>query len=313
MTVGKITRVPLREVWAHEAYDFTAWLAKNLDVLNEVLDFELVSAEREQAAGDFSVDMVGEDGDGHTVVVENQLEKSDHDHLGKVLTYLSALDAKAAVWIVARARPEHTQAVVWLNESTAADFYLIQLEAVRIGDSPAAPLFTRIAGPSVEGRAVGARKRESSEREDLRREFWSQLIEAAAAKTDLHARCTPTNAYWIQAASSISGLNWDYAVKANDMRVELYMDRNEPAETQALFDAIHRKKAAIEGAFGSPLEWDEREGRRSCNICFNLPGGGLDDRGRWPETIERAVDTMLRLEGALREPLIQARREVLGQ
>ena len=99
MSIGRITRVKLREVWKHEALDFTTWLEDNTDVLNEVLDFNLVSVEREKAAGDFSVDLVGEDEDGQTVIIENQLEKSDHDHLGKVLTYLAAMDARAAVWI----------------------------------------------------------------------------------------------------------------------------------------------------------------------------------------------------------------------
>ena len=99
MSIGKITRVALRDVWKHEAADFTTWLENNIDVLNDVLDFNLSSAEREQSAGAFRVDLVGEHEDGGTVVIENQLEKSDHDHLGKVLTYLAALDAKAAVEI----------------------------------------------------------------------------------------------------------------------------------------------------------------------------------------------------------------------
>jgi hypothetical protein len=313
VTVGKITRVPLREVWAHEALDFTTWLERNVDVLNEVLDFNLVSAEREKAAGDFSVDLVGEDEDGNTVVVENQLEPSDHRHLGQVLTYLAAMDAKAAVWIVGRARPEHTQAVAWLNQSTAADFYLVQLEAIRIGDSAAAPLFTRIVGPSAEARAVGAKKREFSERDEVRREFWELLIEHAAGRTDLHARCTTTTASWIQATASIPGLKWDYAVRAHDMRVELYMDRSEPEETQAIYEGLHGRKDEIEAAFGHALEWERREGRRSCKVWYGLSGGGLDDRDRWPSIVNGAVDAMVRLEAAMREPLEQVRIEVLGR
>ena len=98
--ITKLRRVPLREVWPHEAYDFTAWLEENLDVLNDALDLTLVDASREQAAGSFSVDLVAEDEAGNRVVIENQLGKSNHDHLGKVITYLAAMDARAAIWIV---------------------------------------------------------------------------------------------------------------------------------------------------------------------------------------------------------------------
>src|SRR5262245_31444510 len=115
--ISKIRRVSLREVWAHEAYDFTAWLEENLDVLNDVLDLELVDASREQAAGSFSVDLVAEDDAGGRVVIENQLERSNHDHLAKVIAYLSAMEARAAIWIVSEPRPEHIQAVGWLNHS----------------------------------------------------------------------------------------------------------------------------------------------------------------------------------------------------
>jgi len=102
--IGRLERVPLREVWRHEALDFTSWLEKNLDVLNEVLDITLSDAEREQAAGTFSVDLVATDSSGNPVVIENQLGKSDHDHLGKLITYLTAIDAKAAIWIVTEPR-----------------------------------------------------------------------------------------------------------------------------------------------------------------------------------------------------------------
>lgn len=96
--IGKIERVPLREVWRHEALDFTTWLEGNVDVLNDVLDITLSGPEREQSAGSFSVDLVAEDESGNPVIIENQFGKSDHDHLGKLITYLTAIDAKAAIW-----------------------------------------------------------------------------------------------------------------------------------------------------------------------------------------------------------------------
>ena len=118
--IGKLERLPLREVWKHEALDFTHWLHENIDVLNTALDLNLVNVDREQAAGSFSIDLVAEDGSGGTVVIENQLEKSNHDHLGKLVTYLTAMGATVAIWIVSDPRPEHVAAITWLNESSSA-------------------------------------------------------------------------------------------------------------------------------------------------------------------------------------------------
>ena len=312
MTIGKLTRVALREVWKHEAHDFTVWLEENTDVLNEVLDFNLVSAEREKSAGDFNVDLVGEDEDGKTVVIENQLEKSDHDHLGKVLTYLAALDAKAAVWIVARPRPEHVKAITWLNEATSTPFYLVQVEAIRIGDSKPAPLFTRIVGPSVEARAAGVTKKDLSERHEIRHRLWSQLLEAAKEKTKLHARISPSPYNWVGTGSGVRGLSWNYAVRQHETQVELYIDRGDADENAAIFEQLHAHREAVEKAFGSELEWQRLEGKRACRIRHQLDLGGWRDEDKWPDVIEATVEAMIRLEKALRGPVKAVKTGVGG-
>jgi hypothetical protein len=138
--IDKIQRVKLRDVWPHEATSFTVWLENNIDVVNECVGLNLGSVRREKNAGDFNVDLVAEDESGNLVIIENQLEKSNHDHLGKLITYLTVLEAKGAIWIVSEPRPEHVRAIAWLNESRAAAFYLVKVEAIRIGNSPAAPL-----------------------------------------------------------------------------------------------------------------------------------------------------------------------------
>ncbi len=124
--IEKIQRVSLRNVWKHESLDFTTWLEENIDVLNDALDLSLSNVLREQDAGDFSVDLVAEDNAGNVVVIENQLDRSNHDHLGKLITYLAALEAKVAIWIVSDPRTEHTKAIAWLNESYAAAFLSCQ-------------------------------------------------------------------------------------------------------------------------------------------------------------------------------------------
>lgn len=305
MTIGKLTRVALREVWKHEAHDFTVWLEENTDILNEVLDFNLVSAEREKSAGDFHVDLVGEDENGNTVVIENQLEKSDHDHLGKVLTYLAALDAKAAVWIVARPRPEHMKAITWLNEATNTPFYLVQVEAVRIGDSAPAPLLTRIVGPSVEARAAGEAKQHLSERHKVRHQFWAFLLDAAKEKTKLHARISPGPYNWIGTGSGVRGLGWNYSVRQHETQVELYIDRGEAEENANLFEQLRAHKQAIEAAFGATLEWQRLEGKRACRIRYRLEQGGWRDEDKWPAAAAASIEAMIRLEKVLR-PRVKA-------
>ena len=148
--IGKLEKVPLRDIWKGEAKDFTRWLEENIDTLNEALDLSLTSPEREKHTGPFNVDLTAEDADGNRVVIECQLEKTDHDHLGKLVTYLSTFDAKTAIWICKDPRTPHAKAVDWLNESTPPDisFYLVKVEGVRIGSSPAAPLFTVIFRPT---------------------------------------------------------------------------------------------------------------------------------------------------------------------
>ena len=299
MTIGKLQRVPLRDVWKHEAADFTTWLQDNIDVLNEVLDFSLTNVEREQAAGDFNVDLVGENEDGGAVVIENQLERSDHDHLGKVLTYLAALDAKGAVWIVSHPRPEHVKAITWLNEATSTPFYLVQVEAVSIEDSPPAPLFTVIVGPSEEARAAGATKKDLNERQIKRRAFWTLLLDRAKAKTRLHANISPGRYAWVGAGSGRRGLSFNYSVRQHECQVELYIDVGDQKTNESLFDELREKQAAIETAFGDALEWQRLESKRACRIRFQLKGGWRDEED-WPAVVDAQSDAMVRLSDALK-------------
>jgi Domain of unknown function (DUF4268) len=231
-SVGKIKRVALREVWTHEALDFTTWLEQNVDILHELLDVTLVNVEREQSAGSFSVDLVAEDEAGNPVVIENQLEKSNHDHLGKLITYLTALEAKVAVWIVSDPRPEHIRAVSWLKESSSASFYLVRVEAIQIEDSAPAPLLNPIVGPTAEAREIGATKQELAGRYKLRHAFWESLLVRAKEKTRLHAARSPGKYHYILAGAGKRGLSFNYVIHKHDSQVELYIDRGQEAATR---------------------------------------------------------------------------------
>jgi len=275
--IGKIQRLDLRDVWRHEAYDFTTWLEENIDVLNDALGLSLGTIYREQNAGSFSVDLVAEDDDGNLVVIENQLERSNHDHLGKIITYLTALEAKTAIWVVAEPRPEHIQAIAWLNESDAAAFYLVKVEAISIDGSPPAALMTLITGPSQEAVRVGERKKELAGLHEVRYRFWEQLLRKAKGKTNLHANLSPTHKNWIGTSSGLpSRLFLNYWLRAHDARVELYIDHDtDTGEGNVMiFDQLKENKEQIEEAFGGTLDWEELEKRRACRISKTIPIGG---------------------------------------
>lgn len=301
LTIGRLSRVPLRDVWRHEAYDFTRWLQDNIDVINSVLDLDLQNIEREQSAGAFSIDLVAEDEAGSKIIIENQLEKSNHDHLGKLITYLSSMKARAAIWIVAEPRPEHVAAIAWLNESSSADFYLVKVEAVRIGSSLPAPLLTLIVGPSAETEAVAKSNEEFAERHHLRKRWWTSLVARPEAKS--HKSITPGVYNWIGSGSGIRGLSFNYVVTKYECGAELYIDRGDEAENKSIFDQLFKKKAEIEAAFGAALDWQRLDGKRGCRIRVDCDGGYRSPESEWPELQDNIVAAMNRLELAIRPHL----------
>ena len=258
--------------------------------------------EREQSAGSFNVDLVAEDEAGNPVIIENQLEKSDHNHLGKLITYLTAIGAKTAIWIVADPRPEHVGAISWLNESLSANFYLLKVEGIRIGDSEPAPLLTLIVGPSEESREVGEKKKEMAERYSLRYEFWNELLDRAKEKTKLHAQISPGQYGWVGTGAGKRGLGYNYGVTKHEGQVELYIDRGRDSEDEnkKIFDDLLSHKDEVEEVFGEPLKWERLEGKRACRISKKMEIGGYRDDDKWSEVHEAMIDAMCRLEKSLK-------------
>ena len=300
--IGKLQRVAIREVWKHEALDFTTWLRDNIDILNDVLGFELSGAENEQSAGSFSVDIVAEDGNGNPVIVENQYGKTDHDHLGKILTYLTMLDAKTAIWIVEDPRPEHIRAMSWLNESASGSFYLIKIEAVTIGDSPPAPLFTIIVEPSEEAREVGVIKKDIAERYFIRKDFWTGLLEKINAKSKLFSNISPGQHNWIGTGSGKRGLSFNFSIRQHDGNVELYIDMGKECkeENESIFDFFFENKLEIEENFGGELFWERLNSKRACRISKIISIGGYRDEDKWPEQQEAMAEAMISFAKAIK-------------
>lgn len=152
MTLGTLKEVEnLREVWANEVHDFTPWLSDNIGRLGEALGIDITVEETESSVGDFNVDIYARDADtDRRIIIENQLEDTDHDHLGKLITYASGKDAAIVVWVVKRARDEHRAAIEWLNSHTDEDigFFLCEIKLYQIGDSDIAPHFNVIERPN---------------------------------------------------------------------------------------------------------------------------------------------------------------------
>jgi len=304
--IGRIEKVPLREVWKKEAKDFTSWLFDNIEILGEELDIDLAAVEKEKSIGSFSADIIAEDETGQRVLIENQLEKTNHEHLGKILTYVSNLDAKIAIWISSDPRPEHERAIDWLNESgSGVDFYLVKVEAYKIGSSDPAPKFTVIAGPTEEAKVVGEERGELAERHKKRLEFWKSLLEKSKLKTYLHSNITPNIWHWIGTGAGKSGLSYNYVITYKSGSIELYIDRGKELkdENKRIFDELYSCKKEVEEVFGDKLEWQKLEDRRASRIRKRYTYAGLNDKDNWDKLQNDMIDGMIRLEKALKKPI----------
>ena len=305
--VAKLTRVQLREAFPSEVKDLSKWVQANLDELNAITGLSLGNASVEQPAGDFSVDLIAEDDSGDKVIIENQIGRSDHDHLGKVLTYLTAHEAQTAVWIVERPRSEHVQAIAWLNQSSSADFYLVKIEAFKIDNSDVAPLLTLIVGPSPEAKIIAEEKEKYQARHAERLQFWKGLLEVANKKTQIHSGRAPTRDSWLSGPSGVGGINFNYAVRQHDAGVEVGILRGpgRAAENKEIFNKLFGKKDEIQKAFGGDLDWRQMEEKDGCKIVATTDLGGYRDPEKWSEIYKWMTDKMVALEKAFR-PHIEA-------
>lgn len=302
--VARLEIVPIREVFKREAYHFTTWLEEHIEALAERLGLELSVIQREKEVGDFNVDLLCEDKMGKPVIVENQLERSDHDHLGKILTYMVNLEASTAIWVTPEPRAEHEKVIEWLNESTpkGISFYLVKVEAARIAESPCAPLFTILAGPDSQSKDIGLGKKEWAERHYKRENFWTSLLERSRERTKLFANKSISKDHWLTISAGKSGLSLSYLIHMNDGGFELYIDfgSEETARNKAYFDALFEQKVQIETEFGEPLEWLRLDDKRASRIVRLYMTGGLSMEETWPSLQDQMIDGMIRFDKVMR-------------
>ena len=281
--LGKLTRVDARSVWRHEALEFTPWVRANIDTLSEALGMELELPETEVPVGDFSCDVVAQEvGTGHRVIIENQLEPTDHSHLGQLLTYAAGLNARGIVWISPQYRSEHRQAIDWLNANTGEDlvFFGVEVELLQIGDSPYAPHFKVVALPNDWQKAVKARaETQPSDRGLAYQQFFTDLI--ALYKQRFPSQQTSNKAgaqNWFTIVSAgRSGFAFNVVFGRNAlMRVELYIDTGDGVTNKAAFDDLFAQREAIEREIGESLAWDRLDTARACRIAARRAGQVTD-------------------------------------
>lgn len=287
--LGKLKKVELREGWKHEAIHFTKWLAEeeNLALLGEEIGFEIKHLQTEAAVGGFNVDILAEEENtGRKIIIENQLEITNHDHLGKIITYASGYDAQIIVWVVKAVREEHRQAIDWLNEHTdeSTEFYLVQIELWQIGDSPYAPKFDVISKPNDWTKAVRS-STDSNELTDTKikqLEFWTQFKEFAKKRqTKLHLRkSNPQHWTNISIGSSDAYISLTIDSRENEFGAELYIPDN-----KELYQKLSNRKDEIEAELGEKVVWMPLPNRKASRI--RLPhSASFDDAGKWEDAFE---------------------------
>lgn len=280
--LSKLVKVPLRKVWKHEALDFTQWLAQpdNIAALSEVIGIDLVDAKPEVGVGKFYVDIVAKDENDRTVVIENQLESTNHDHLGKIITYAAGLGADVVVWIVERAREEHEQAIKWLNDNTTeyANFFLLQVEAWRIDDSLPAIRFNIIAKPNDWAKTVkqSATNSPVSDLKLQQQAFFEKIREYGeehAPHIKSWRKTRPQHWYDVSIGSSQAHIALTLqSTGAKQVTVQIYINDNKD-----LFGSLKSEREQIETDLAMSLDWQELPKKKACRIVINREGDFLDD------------------------------------
>ena len=296
--LARIEKVDLREAWSNEAADFTPWLQENIDELGDALGMDLEVEEREAAVGTFSLDLLGREGSGRPVIIENQLETTDHVHLGQILTYAAGHDARVIVWIAKEFRDEHRAALDFLNARTGKDteFFGVVVELWRIEGSRAAVNFDLVVTPNEwrKGDAVRPGDGGTSERGEKYRLFFQELMDALR---EGHQFTRARKAQPLSWYSFSSGTRW-FTYGANftghgRARVQLYINSTDRGWNKGAFDRLEQQKEAFESELATGLEWERMENRRASRISILRPGS-IDDNQETLEEIRRwMIDRLL--------------------
>jgi hypothetical protein len=270
--LGSLKKIDLRNFWKHEALDFTQWLAKeeNIQLLSDEIGISLIDVRTEESIGRYNVDLVAVDEDSEKkVIIENQLEYTDHKHLGQIITYASGYNASIIIWIVKDIREEHQKAMEWLNNNTPSglSFFLIRMELWQIGESPFAPKFHILVEPNDWAKALqesSTSSQELTETKLAQLDFWKQFKSYAESKnTSLKIGRKPRPQHWFNISFGTSEAHIDLTFSSRDNSIGCGIYINKSIE---LFQRFKDNQLEIEEKLGFKPEWRELEERVASRI-----------------------------------------------
>lgn len=307
-SLGKLTEIKdLRTIWPHEAKDFTPWLAQeeNMDLLADAVGLEISVDETESSVGDFSVDILASEvGTDRKIIIENQLEDTNHDHLGKLITYASGKGADVVIWVVRHAREEHKSAIEWLNNHTDEHigFFLVEIKLFKIGDSEPAPKFEIIEQPNDWTKEAKKVSGALSQTQQARLEYWAAFNEYAFSKP-FFAKAfrprKPSTDHWMS-----------LAIGSSDIHIDLLQERNRNtvgaslwiADNKDLYHTLESHKAEIEAETGITFEWSELPGKKASKIVVET-GADYSNESEWPSQFDWMMDVAVKLKKATKKYL----------
>lgn len=294
---GELKKIKITDIWNEEHRDFTPWLRDKIDYLNETLEVEIEPIGIEYPAGPFSIDIFGKDMKGDLVIIENQYGKTNHDHLGKTLTYMAYHDAKTIIWICEVPRPEHEKVLNWLNENTDKDFYLVKIEVFQIDDSKPYPKFIKICGPSQEAKTARKNKEDLDEFEKQIITFWESFLEKIQTSLPEHYSTLPSKNTWLLRKAGRPGLAYAYLIYKDRAAIYLYSDNSEATLNEERLNYFFSKKDEIEKEldFGKDLIWDIKPGRRSQKVRYILNTKGLENKDQWDNIQGEMINAMKKM------------------
>ena len=297
--IGKLKEIELRTVWKNEAMDFTKWLAEaeNIAELNEILGLTLTDIIVEQTVGNLFCDIYATDElTGVKVVIENQLEQSNHDHLGKIITYASGLNAGVIVWIVKKARAEHRSAIEWLNNNTGNDinFFLLEVHAYKINDSLPAAKFEIIEQPNdfiKNYKSLLPTSENKSSSEILA--FWSEFNDLISERGNIISKRKATTRRWydVSIGSSKSHLTMELVNRENYVRLGLYITND-----KEWFDKLYLHKEEIEQEIGYKLDWKRDCSEIVSRVSYNLKGLNYENKENYSDLMNQMIDIILKMK-----------------
>lgn len=317
MNFGTIQKVSMNEIWKHEERDFTPWLKENISKLNEALGLELEVLQKEAYAGSFKLDLKAKEfGTNRIAVIENQIYKTDHTHLGQLITYASFFKAEIIIWIAQEITEEHRSAIDWLNNNTneCIHFYAVEADIIKIDDSRPALNFVLKAFPNEVSKAfANSQSNPDSEIGGLYRRFYQGVIDELRDKHHFtNARIAqPQN--WYSFTTGTKGCVYACVfTRESRVRTEVYIDAGSKEINEGVLNLLAGKRQELESKFGSQLDFEQMPKSRACRVALYFPGT-IQQQENWSILQNWMIQNILKFKAVFGEELKLAMNAKLSE